>query len=124
MATQRDLDIEGNAGFTVTFIHCDQLAGTTPPQPDPSSPIDNSGWSAVLTVKTQFKGRTLVSLSVGAGIALGGANGQFICTLTADQTAAMAEGVYDLLGAPAAGVPVRVAEGRIHFSPGVSEISG
>jgi len=124
MATQVDLEIEANAEFTVTFKYCNPLPNTTPPQPDPGNPIDVTGWSAYLTAKGQFKGRTLVELTVGQGIVVGGTNGEFVCTMSADQTAALADGVYDVLGVPPGGGGRRIAQGNISVSPGVSAAAG
>jgi len=120
MATAVDIDVDQYAAWAGTFVYCNQLAGSSPPQPDPSSPVNVTGWSATLTIRQSIGGRVLLTLTQGAGITVGTTNGQFAVAMTGAQTGQLVNGVYDLLAGPTDSTPQRVAQGSVVVSPGVS----
>lgn len=63
------------------------------------NPIDNTSWSAWLTIREKHEGDETIQLTEADGISLGGADGTIVCELTNAQTAALgiSKGVWDLL---------------------------
>jgi len=112
-AARNDLTIEAGAFF--------QFNGVV--QAANRAPVSLVGYGARMQVRKRREEPTAaVSLTMGAGIALGGETGSFVVTLDGDQTtaiaAAMAKGVYDLWLDPdgtKSANSIRVMEGEVNI---------
>lgn len=82
---------------------------------DPLAAVNLAGYKAKMMLRQVFDGEPLVTLTESAGIALGGAAGSIIATLTAAQSKSLPIGkvVYDLALTSPAGVVMFVARGVI-----------
>jgi hypothetical protein len=120
VATEVDLDVDQYAAWSGTVVYCNPIPGSNPPQPDPSNPVNVTGWQATLTIRQSISGRVLMVLTQGAGITVGTTNGQFALAMTGAQTGQLVNGVYDLLAGPTDSTPQRIAQGHVNVSPGVS----
>jgi hypothetical protein len=88
------------------------------------NPINLTGFSARLHIrKTKGSDTTILSLSIGSGITLGGSNGTISILVAASVTAAIEEsaGVYDLELVNGSEV-TRLLEGTVTFSPEVTRV--
>jgi hypothetical protein len=88
-------------------------------------PMDLTGYSARMQIrKTIGSTKVLVDLatSPGSGIALGGALGTIVLTISAALTTAITEavGVYDLELVSGGGVVTRLLEGDVEIKPEVT----
>jgi hypothetical protein len=62
------------------------------------NPIDLTGWTAKMDIRTKKGGDLLYSLAIGSGIVNGGTNGTIAWTLTIAQTTTLkGSPVYDLV---------------------------
>ncbi len=116
VATVADITVQQAAGFECVFIYCTHLANSDPPAPDPTKPVNVTGWTARMEIRASVDGPVLAEARSGAGITVGTTNGMFTVKLSAEQTAAITRGgVYDLLAQdPTPGAqPERVAEGAV-----------
>jgi len=77
--------------------------------------ISNVGYSARMKIKADVNSTEVLSLTDASGIALGGANGEILITISKTQTAAISPGVYvyDLELESAGGVVTRLLQGRV-----------
>lgn len=85
--------------------------------------IDLTGYSARLQVRESVTASsTVISLTSGSGITLGGTAGTISLLLSATDTAALTfeKGVYDLELVSGSGVVYRVLQGRVTVSPEVT----
>jgi len=124
VTTEADLTIRQASGFEVVFIYCAVLADSAPPAPDPTRPVNVTGWTARLQIRAAIDGELFAEASSADGsITVGTTNGQFTVKLSADQTSALTrDGVYDLLAqAPTVGAqPERVAQGSVSIERAVT----
>ena len=89
---------------------------------DPLAPLNLTGYTARMQIRPSVGSyEVLLELTSSAGIALGGAAGTIVITITAAQTAAMTKlsGVYDLEMINGA-VVTRLAQGTVTVSPEVT----
>lgn len=87
-------------------------------------PIDLTGWSAAMQVRTEPRGTVLADLSSGNGkITLGGAVGTIRLLVAATETAGWtwSRGRYDLLLTNPAGQRTRLLQGMATLSEGITE---
>ena len=115
-----DLTIDAAAGFTAVFTYCNPIPGHPG---DPGPPIDVTGWSAALTVRSSYGDGAALTIDSGAlgGITVGTTNGRFVVTMTGEQTSQLpGRGVYDLLVTPPGSQPIRLVEGSITTTPAVT----
>jgi hypothetical protein len=109
-----DLTINQGATFELTVTWKD-AAGTA---------INLTGYSARMQVRETYSSSTsIVSLTSGAGITLGGAAGTIAIVISATTTAALTapfSGVYDLELVSAGGVVTRLLQGAATVSPEVT----
>ena len=109
-----DLTINQGATFELTVTWKDS-AGTA---------INLTGYSARMQVRETYSSSTsIVSLTSGAGITLGGAAGTIAIVVSATTTAALTapfSGVYDLELVSAGGVVTRLLQGAATVSPEVT----
>jgi hypothetical protein len=104
-----------NQGATVDLL----LTWTT----DEKVPIDVTGWSAAMQVRTEPGGTLLASLSSGTGeITMGGTAGTIRLLVAADVTTAWVwrRGVYDLLLTNPDDQATRLLEGPASVSAAVT----
>lgn len=116
MTTEVDLTIDQGVGFAITFVYCKAVPGSNPPAPDPTQPVDVTGWTAHMQIRPGYEGPVLVDLTDTSGIAVGGADGFFTVTVTGQEAAQLTEGIYDLLATPPSGQPEKVAAGAVHVN--------
>lgn len=109
-----DIEINQGATFELTVTWKDS-AGTA---------INLTGYSARMQVReTYSSSSTIVSLTNGSGITLGGAAGTIAIVISATTTAALTapfSGVYDLELVSAGGVVTRLLQGAATVSPEVT----
>ena len=109
-----DLTINQGATFELTVTWKDS-AGTA---------INLTGYSARMQVRETYSSSTsIVSLTSGAGITLGGAAGTIAIVISATTTAALTapfSGVYDLELVSAGGVVTRLLQGAATVTPEVT----
>ena len=109
-----DLTINQGATFELTVTWKDS-AGTA---------INLTGYSARMQVRETYSSSTsIVSLTNGAGITLGGAAGTIAIVISATTTAALTapfSGVYDLELVNAGGVVTRLLQGAATVTPEVT----
>lgn len=113
MAGKLDIVIEQGADFTLELIW---ETGT------PSVPVNLTGYTARFQVATRHSAATpLVQRTHAAGIALGGAAGTIVITLTETQTATLPalKAVWDLYLTSPAGADIRLLEGTAIITPEV-----
>lgn len=113
MSGHYDLTVEQGATFTVT------LTWTVD-----GSPVDLTGYDARAQVRSMVtSASTLVDLTVGDGITLGGAAGTIALAISATDTAALPApfaGVWDLEVESGAGVVTRLLAGAVTVTPEVT----
>ena len=75
--------------WKVTLQRFQPIPGTNPPQPDPTRPVDITGYTARLQVKRDATdpGQPVLALSSGAGITVTGSQGRVDVRATPAQTA-------------------------------------
>lgn len=115
-----DLTVEAAAGFAVTFTYCAPIAGHPG---DPGPPIDVTGWAAALTVRSSYGDGAALTIDSGSlgGITVGTTDGQFVVTMTGEQTSQLpSRGVYDLLVTPPDSQPIRLVQGSITAAAAVT----
>ncbi len=109
-----DITINQGATFELTITYKDS-AGTA---------INLTGYTARMQVReTYSSSSTVVSLTNGSGITLGGAAGTIAILISATTTAALTapfSGVYDLEIVTAGGVVTRLLQGAATVSPEVT----
>lgn len=109
-----DITINQGATFELTITWKDS-AGTA---------INLTGYTARMQVReTYSSSSTIISLTNGAGITLGGAAGTVAILISATTTAALTapfSGVYDLELVSAGGVVTRLLQGAATVSPEVT----
>lgn len=109
-----DIEINQGATFELTVTWKDS-AGTA---------INLTGYSARMQVReTYSSSSTIVSLTNGSGITLGGAAGTIAILISATTTAALTapfSGVYDLELVSAGGVVTRLLQGAATVTPEVT----
>jgi hypothetical protein len=106
-----DLEIDQGADFEVTFTYCDPT----------ETPIDVTGWTALLQLRTSPGSVVLLSLTDSAGITVGTTDGTFAVAMTADQTAALDQDCcYDLLVTDTGGTKTRLVEGSVSVDLAIS----
>lgn len=105
MSATYDLAIEQGATFARTFTWKDENGAA----------VDISGYTARMKIKDRVGGSTIVSLTNGSGITLGGAAGTVAILLSATATAAYTfqAAVWDLELVSAGGVVTRLEEGNV-----------
>lgn len=116
MALGNRFDIEINQGATYELtVTWKDSAGTA---------INLTGYSARMQVReTYSSASTVVSLTNGSGITLGGAAGTIAILISATTTAALTapfSGVYDLELVSAGGVVTRLLQGAATVTPEVT----
>lgn len=116
MALGNRFDIEINQGATYELtVTWKDSAGTA---------INLTGYSARMQVReTYSSSSTIVSLTNGSGITLGGAAGTIAILISATTTAALTapfSGVYDLELVSAGGVVTRLLQGAATVTPEVT----
>ena len=116
MALGNRFDIEINQGATYELtVTWKDSAGTA---------INLTGYSARMQVReTYSSASTIVSLTNGSGITLGGAAGTIAILISATTTAALTapfSGVYDLELVSAGGVVTRLLQGAATVTPEVT----
>jgi hypothetical protein len=88
-----------------------------------TTPVDLTNWSARMQVRTSYDAHeTVLSLTAGTGITLGGTAGSILIEATATQTAAISAGqyVYDLEMVSPASAVTRLVEGTLICDPEVT----
>jgi hypothetical protein len=123
VAASHTLVIEQGATLTRTFLWCNPVEGSDPPEPDLLNPISVVGYTARLQIRrrvTDADALLTLTTDSNGGITIVGAAGTVSITLTAAQTTALdfATGVWDLeLISPApASVVTRLIGGRAVLS--------
>jgi hypothetical protein len=116
MANSNRYDLEIKQGATYSIVAT--WAGSD------GSPINLTSYTARLQIRESYTATsTLISLTNGSGITLGGSAGTIAITITAAQTAALSapgSGVYDLEMVSAGGVVTRLLEGVVTISAEVT----
>ena len=113
MAGKLDIIIEQGADFKLELVY---ETGS------PSAPVNLTGYSARFQVATRHSAATpLIERTQAAGIALGGAAGTIVITLTEIQTAALPaqKAVWDLILRSPSGEDTRLLEGVALITPEV-----
>jgi hypothetical protein len=88
-----------------------------------STPVNLTGYTARLQARVDIEEtETILSMTTGAGITLGGAAGTITLSQTAIQTAVLPAGsyIYDLELVSGAGVVTRLVQGDLLISPEVT----
>lgn len=88
-----------------------------------TTPVDLTSWSARMQVRTSYDANeTVLSLTSGTGITLGGTAGSILIEATPVQTAAISSGqyVYDLEMVSPASAVTRLVEGTLICDPEVT----
>lgn len=112
-AAKYDITIEQGATFAMTLTWRDES----------NALINLTGYSARMQVRQSISApQTLLSLTSGSGITLGGAAGTIAISATPAQTGAINSmtGVYDLELESGAGVVTRLLEGNVTISKNVT----
>lgn len=113
MAGKLDITIEQGADWKLELVW---ETGS------PSVPRDLTGYTARFQVATRHSAESpLVERTEAAGIALGGAAGTIVITLTETQTAALPalKAVWDLILVSPSGEDTRLLEGKATITPEV-----
>jgi hypothetical protein len=113
MAGKLDITIEQGADFKLDMVW---ETGS------PSAPVNLTSYTARFQIATRHSAATpLVERTQAAGIALGGAAGTIVITLTEIQTAALPaqKAVWDLILRSPAGEDTRLLEGTAIITPEV-----
>lgn len=107
-----DITIYQGATYDTTFIWKDENG----------SAVNITGYSARLQARARVgDSNTIISLTDGAGITLGGSNGTIRVVISASGTAALTSGgVYDLELVSGAGVVTRLIQGNVTISKEVT----
>lgn len=111
-AAQYDITIEQGATWTLELVW--KSGGV---------PVPLAGYTARMQVrKSHSAADALLSLSTGAGITLGPADGAIACVALAEQTAAINSrtGVYDLELVAPGGAVTRLLQGTVTIDPQVT----
>jgi hypothetical protein len=87
------------------------------------NPIDLTGWTVKMDIRTKKGGDLLYSLSVGSGVTNGGANGTITFTLTIAQTTTLkGSPVYDLVMTNAGATQaIPILTGNLNITQRVSQ---
>jgi hypothetical protein len=114
-ASRYDITIEAGATFSLQVTWKDPAG----------NPIDLSGYSARMKVKSAFGGTTYFSLTHASGIVLGGVAGTIGVTISATATATAigsspVTAVYDLELESGGGTVTRLIEGKAFLKPEVT----
>jgi hypothetical protein len=111
MAGTANLDVDQGADFETTFIYQDS-SGT---------PIDVTGYTALMQLRTSPGSLVLVSLTDASGITVGTTDGSFAVAMTAAQTALLDQDChYDLLVTSTGGAKIRLVEGTVKVDLAIS----
>jgi len=114
MANRYNLEINQGATFSLTATWKDSTGAA----------INLTGYTARLQIRESYASTTtIVSLTSGAGITLGGAAGTITIVIAASATSALTSpfsGVYDLELVDASSVVTRLLEGAATVSPEVT----
>ncbi len=107
-----DIKIYQGATFSQTFTWKDET----------DTPINLTGYSARMQIRASVdSSSTLVSLTSGSGITLGGAAGTIAVLISATDTASLSQnGVYDLELVSGSGVVTRLLQGNVIVSKEVT----
>lgn len=94
---------------------------------DPSgTPVNLTGYTAAMQVRQQYSSETadLTLTTSNGGIAITGATGVVVVTMTDEQTGALDEGyyVYDLELTSAGGQVIRLIQGQLTVAPEVTRV--
>jgi hypothetical protein len=107
-----NLEIDQGAGYVVSFTYL---------QPDGVTPVDVTGWTAKMELRTGYGVAPVLTVGTATGeIVVTGASGIFTLTLTATQTNMVVSGLYDILITPPGAQPIRLVQGRVLASPAVT----
>lgn len=112
-ANNFDLTLNEGADFALSLTWADS-GGT---------PVDITGATAKLQIKTAVGASALVSLTHASGLTLGGTAGTIAIALTVAQIATLGadfSGVYDLKITMASALVTRLLQGSVWVSPQVS----
>lgn len=88
-----------------------------------NAPINNTGYTGKLQIRTRVGGSILAELTtVNGGITMGGSNGVIDLYLADEATQLLTakSGVYDLLVTSPAGEATRVIQGKVTIKPEVT----
>ena len=116
MADKYNLSIDAGATYQLTVTWTDSAG----------DPINLTGFTARMKLKSTYGGDALVSLTESDGLTLGAALGTIAIVISDTRTATMADtdhtkGVYDLEVESSGGVTTRLLEGRWVCSPEVTD---
>lgn len=112
-ATRFNLTVEQGATFKKRFIWRDKNG----------RPFKLAGWTGVMQIRPSVGSSTVIyELSSAMGTILLGNNGVVELMIPSADTETIAEGVYDLLlVAPDGVTEVRLIQGRVAVTPGVTQ---
>ena len=118
MASTADLVIDAEAGYTILFTYCAPVTGN-PGVPGP--PINVTGYTAKMTVRSSYGDGAALTLTDASGITVGTTDGSFLVQMTGAQTAQLPlSGVYDLLVTPPGHQPIRLVQGNVIVNAAVT----
>lgn len=111
MANTANLDVDQGADFEATFTYEDS-SGT---------PIDVTGWTALMQLRTAPGSVVFVQLTDSSGITVGTTDGTFTVAMTKEQTALLTQDChYDLLVTDGGGETIRLVEGTVRVDLAIS----
>src|SRR5947209_3763013 len=100
MAFNYTLEVQQGATLALIFGWYNPLPNVTPPQPDLTSPVDLTGWTARAQVRGHYSDTNpyLDLTTANGGVVLGGVAGTIQLVASASTTAALnfTSGVWDL----------------------------
>ena len=116
MADKYNLTIQAGATYQLTVTWTDSAG----------DPINLTGFTARMKLKSTYGGDALVSLTESDGLTLGAALGTIAIVISDTRTAMLADtdhtkGVYDLEVESSGGVTTRLLKGRWVCSPEVTD---
>jgi hypothetical protein len=116
MADKYTMNIDAGATYALTVTWTDSN----------DTPINLTGYTARMKLKSDFGGTALVSLTETDGLTLGGASGTIAISISPTLTGALCDtepkkGVYDLELVSSGGVVTRLLEGRWIATPEVTD---
>lgn len=111
MAQTANLDVDQGAAYSVTYLY----------QDEDGTPIDVTGWGALMQLRTSAGAILILALSDASGITVGETDGSFLVEMTSEQTMLLNQDChYDLLVTESNGNKTRIVEGTVAVDLAIS----
>lgn len=96
MAPLREIEVVQGDQWARRFVYYNPLPDVTPPQPDTNNPINITGLTVTMSVRSSTRTPPVLVLTDGHGLAIDRAAGQIDATITDTQLAGFVPGRYTI----------------------------